>query len=105
MPRIIPAGEWQRIDRGIRQRVKALNAFLYDIYHDQNILRAGLIPAEQVLANEQYQPCMQGINLPNNTYAHITGVDMVRNSDGQYYVLEDNLRTPPASPTCWKTAK
>jgi uncharacterized circularly permuted ATP-grasp superfamily protein len=93
VPRIIPAGEWQRIDRGIRQRVKALNAFLYDIYHDQNILRAGLIPAEQVLANEQYQPCMQGINLPNNTYAHITGVDMVRNSDGQYYVLEDNLRT------------
>ena len=84
VPRIIPAGEWQRIDRGIRQRVKALNAFLYDIYHDQNILRAGLIPAEQVLANEQYQPCMQGINLPNNTYAHITGVDMVRNSDGQY---------------------
>jgi uncharacterized circularly permuted ATP-grasp superfamily protein len=67
---------------------------LYDIYHEQNILRAGLIPAEQVLANEQYQPCMQGINLPNNTYAHITGVDMVRNSDGQYYVLEDNLRTP-----------
>jgi uncharacterized circularly permuted ATP-grasp superfamily protein len=74
--------------------VKALNAFLYDIYHEQNILRAGLIPAEQVLANEQYQPCMQGINLPNNTYAHITGVDMVRNNDGQYYVLEDNLRTP-----------
>lgn len=94
VPRIIPAGEWQRIDRGIRQRVKALNAFLYDIYHEQNILRAGLIPAEQVLANEQYQPCMQGINLPNNTYAHITGVDMVRNNDGQYYVLEDNLRTP-----------
>ena len=92
VPRIIPAGEWQRIDRGIRQRVKALNAFLYDIYHEQNILRAGLIPAEQVLANEQYQPCMQGINLPNNTYAHITGVDMVRNNDGQYYVLEDNLR-------------
>ncbi|PCR73369.1 hypothetical protein CQA78_23530 [Klebsiella pneumoniae] len=90
----MPAGEWQRIDRGIRQRVKALNAFLYDIYHEQNILRAGLIPAEQVLANEQYQPCMQGINLPNNTYAHITGVDMVRNNDGQYYVLEDNLRTP-----------
>ena len=94
VPRIIPGGEWKNIDRGIRQRVKALNAFLYDIYHEQNILRAGLIPAEQVLANEQYQPCMQGINLPNNTYAHITGVDMVRNSDGQYYVLEDNLRTP-----------
>ena len=81
VPRIIPAGEWQRIDRGIRQRVKALNAFLYDIYHEQNILRAGLIPAEQVLANEQYQPCMQGINLPNNTYAHITGVDTLKTGD------------------------
>ena len=59
VPLIIPAGEWQRIDRGIRQRVKALNAFLYDIYHEQNILRAGLIPAEQVLANEQYHTWAQ----------------------------------------------
>lgn len=74
--------------------VNALNAFLHDIYHDQHILKAGIIPAEQVLANEQFQPCMQGITLPNQIYAHITGIDMVRNSDGEYYVLEDNLRTP-----------
>jgi len=94
VPRIIPAGEWQWMDRGIRQRVTALNAFLYDIYHEQNILKAGIVPTEQVLANAQYQPCMQGINLHNNTYAHIIGTDMVRNSDGHYYVLEDNLRTP-----------
>lgn len=94
VPRIIPADEWRTIDIGIRQRVKALNAFLHDIYHDRDILRAGIIPAEQVLANEQYQPCMQGISLHNQIYAHIAGVDMVRNSDGRYYVLEDNLRTP-----------
>ncbi|MEN3753326.1 circularly permuted type 2 ATP-grasp protein [Mangrovibacter sp. SLW1] len=94
VPRIIPADEWKKLDQGIRQRVKALNAFLHDIYHDQTILKAGLIPAEQVLANEQFQPCMIGIDLHNHIYAHITGVDMVRNSDGNYYVLEDNLRTP-----------
>ncbi|CNJ79364.1 circularly permuted type 2 ATP-grasp protein [Yersinia enterocolitica] len=94
VPRIIPASEWQMLDRGIRQRVQALNAFLHDIYHEQHILKAGIIPAEQVLANDQYQPCMQGVNLHRDTYAHIIGVDMVRNSDGLYYVLEDNLRTP-----------
>lgn len=94
VPRIIPAHEWQHLDTGIRQRVKALNAFLHDIYHEQNILKANIIPAEQVLSNEQYQPCMQGIDLHNQIYAHITGVDIVRNNDGQYYVLEDNLRTP-----------
>ena len=94
VPRIIPATEWAMLDAGIRQRVQALNLFLHDIYHDQNILKAGVIPAEQVLANDQYQPCMQGINLHRDIYAHIIGVDMVRGGDGQYYVLEDNLRTP-----------
>ena len=94
VPRIIPAAKWAMLDRGIRQRVQALNAFLHDIYHQQHILKAGLIPAEQVLANDQYQPCMQGVDLHRDIYAHIVGVDMVRNSDGQYYVLEDNLRTP-----------
>ncbi|WP_029684283.1 circularly permuted type 2 ATP-grasp protein [Tatumella saanichensis] len=94
VPRIIPASEWTMLDRGIRQRVQALNLFLHDIYHQQHILRDGLIPAEQVLVNDQYQPCMQGIDLHRNIYAHIVGVDMVRNNDGDYYVLEDNLRTP-----------
>lgn len=94
VPRIIPADEWAMLDLGIRQRVLALNAFLYDIYHEQHILKAGIIPAEQVLANDQYQPAMQGIDLHRNIYAHITGVDMVRDNDGAYYVLEDNLRTP-----------
>ncbi|WP_461601677.1 circularly permuted type 2 ATP-grasp protein [Aeromonas rivipollensis] len=94
IPRIIPAKEWQHLDKGIRQRVTALNAFLHDIYHDQRILKAGVIPAAQILTNAQYQPCMQGVNLHRNTYVHITGVDIIRNSDGDYYVLEDNLRTP-----------
>jgi uncharacterized circularly permuted ATP-grasp superfamily protein len=94
VPRIIPAQEWKMLAHGIRQRVAALNAFLHDIYHEHHILKAGIIPAEQVLANEQYQPAMQGIHLHNNIYAHITGVDMVRDNDGKYYVLEDNLRTP-----------
>ncbi|WP_303810315.1 circularly permuted type 2 ATP-grasp protein [Aeromonas rivipollensis] len=94
IPRIIPAQEWQHLDKGIRQRVTALNAFLHDIYHDQRILKAGVIPAAQILTNAQYQPCMQGVNLHRNTYVHITGVDIIRNSDGDYYVLEDNLRTP-----------
>ncbi|MFM5587633.1 circularly permuted type 2 ATP-grasp protein [Aeromonas rivipollensis] len=94
IPRIIPAREWQHLDKGIRQRVTALNAFLHDIYHEQRILKAGMIPAAQILTNAQYQPCMQGVDLHRNTYVHITGVDIIRNSDGDYYVLEDNLRTP-----------
>lgn len=94
IPRIIPAREWQHLDKGIRQRVTALNAFLHDIYHDQRILKAGVIPAAQILTNAQYQPCMQGVDLHRNTYVHITGVDIIRNHDGEYYVLEDNLRTP-----------
>ena len=94
IPRIIPSREWQHLDKGIRQRVTALNAFLHDIYHDQRILKAGVIPAAQILTNAQYQPCMQGVDLHRNTYVHITGVDIIRNSDGDYYVLEDNLRTP-----------
>lgn len=94
IPRIIPAREWQHLDKGIRQRVTALNAFLHDIYHDQHILKAGVIPAAQILTNAQYQPCMQGVDLHRDTYVHITGVDIIRNHDGEYYVLEDNLRTP-----------
>ena len=70
VPRIIPASEWQTLDRGIRQRVTALNAFLHDIYHEQHILKAKVIPAEQVLANDQYQPCMQGVTLHRRIYAH-----------------------------------
>lgn len=94
IPRIIPAGEWRALEKGLLQRVTALNLFLHDIYHEQKILKAGQVPAEQVLSNAQYQAAMQGLDLPGGIYAHITGVDVIRNNDGHYYVLEDNLRTP-----------
>ncbi|ALS62065.1 circularly permuted type 2 ATP-grasp protein [Pandoraea norimbergensis] len=97
IPRIIPAHEWQTLQTGLRQRVDALNRFIHDVYHDQDILRAGVIPAEQVLMNAQYRPEMQGVDVPGNVYAHIAGVDVVRagtGDDGVFYVLEDNLRVP-----------
>ncbi|MFJ3413515.1 circularly permuted type 2 ATP-grasp protein [Pseudomonas protegens] len=94
IPRIIPAREWRIIEQGCIQRVRALNLFLADLYHQQRIIRAGIIPAEQVLANQQYQLAMQGLDLHGDVYAHVCGVDLVRDGDGRYYVLEDNLRTP-----------
>jgi uncharacterized circularly permuted ATP-grasp superfamily protein len=94
LPRIIPSHEWQMLQKGLEQRVKTLNLFLHDIYHGQEILRAGLIPPEQILRNAQYRPEMQGVDVPNQIYAHIAGVDMVRAGAGEFYVLEDNLRVP-----------
>ena len=94
IPRIIPAAEWSALQAGLRQRVKTLNAFLHDIYHKQEILQAGLIPREQVLNNAQFRPEMMGIDVPAGIYAHIAGVDLVRAGEGEYYVLEDNLRVP-----------
>lgn len=94
IPRVIPSAEWKALQSGLRQRVKALNMFLWDVYHDQEILKAGVIPAEQVLNNAQYRPVMQGVDVPGQIYAHITGVDIVRAGAGEFYVLEDNLRVP-----------
>jgi uncharacterized circularly permuted ATP-grasp superfamily protein len=94
LPRILPADEWRALAEGLRQRVRALNAFLADVYHDQEILKAGVVPAEQVLCNAQYRPEMQGIDVPGGIYAHIAGIDIVRGDDARFYVLEDNLRVP-----------
>ncbi len=94
VPRIIEGTEWVRLERGLVQRVTAINRFLADIYHGQDILKAGIIPAEQILANDQFQVAMIGMRVPYDTYAHIVGVDIVRHSDGHFYVLEDNLRVP-----------
>jgi uncharacterized circularly permuted ATP-grasp superfamily protein len=94
VPRVLPVEEWTLLASGLRQRVRALNAFLADVYHDQTILKAGRIPAEPVLCNAQYRPEMQGIDVPGGIYAHIAGVDVVRAGDGEFYVLEDNLRVP-----------
>jgi len=94
VPRILPAHEWERLAQGLKQRARALNAFLGDIYHEQRILRAGRIPPEQVLCNPQYRPEMQHLDLPGGIYAHISGIDVVRDQDGTFCVLEDNLRVP-----------
>lgn len=94
VPRIFDVREWQRLATGLKQRVRALNAFLHDIYHEQHIIHAGIIPAHQVLDNALYRPEMRHIDLPNQVYAHIAGIDLVRIAENDFYVLEDNLRTP-----------
>ncbi len=98
IPRIIPAHEWTEMEKGLIQRVTALNRFLHDVYHDQEILNAGVIPADQVLNNAQYREVMRGVYAPHHVYSHIAGVDIVRapnaQGEGEYYVLEDNLRVP-----------
>jgi uncharacterized circularly permuted ATP-grasp superfamily protein len=98
IPRIIPSAEWKEMEKGLKQRVTALNRFLEDVYHGQEILKAGVIPAEPVLNNAQFRKEMMGLNVPGGIYSIISGIDIVRacNPDGSgtYYVLEDNLRVP-----------
>ncbi|GAA4429267.1 circularly permuted type 2 ATP-grasp protein [Acidovorax lacteus] len=98
IPRIIPGHEWSRMQQGLVQRVTALNRFIHDVYHQQDILRAGVVPADLILQNAQYRPQMAGVDVPRDVYAHIAGIDIVRAPDasgeGVYYVLEDNLRVP-----------
>jgi len=94
IPRIVPAHEWEWLERGLRQRVHALNEFLDDIYHDQKILKDKVIPEDIVHSAASYRPQCHGMNPPRRVWCHSTGTDLVRNSDGQIYVLEDNLRVP-----------
>jgi len=98
IPRVIPGHEWEVMEAGLRQRVTALNRFIHDVYHGQEILKAGIVPADQVLNNSQFRAEMMGVEVPGNVYSHISGIDIVRagNADGSgsYYVLEDNLRVP-----------
>lgn len=94
IPRIIPFAEWQYIERGLTQRVTALNLFLHDIYHDQRILREKRIPSELVFSSRHFRPEMMGMNIPKDRYIHVVGTDIVRSDDGNYYVLEDNMRSP-----------
>jgi uncharacterized circularly permuted ATP-grasp superfamily protein len=86
------------MEKGLRQRVTALNRFIHDVYHGQEILKAGLIPAEQITRNAQFRPEMMGVDVPRDLYSHIAGIDIVRaanpDGSGSYYVLEDNLRVP-----------
>lgn len=94
IPRVIDFSEWQTIERGCQQRILALNQFLDDIYHEQAIVKDGIISADFVFKNSGYEPWMLGIKLDKPVYAHISGIDLIRDQHGQYCVLEDNLRTP-----------
>ena len=94
VPRIISAREWARLEEGIAQRVRAINAFLHDIYHRQEILRAGRVPVDLIARNEAFLPQMIGVNPPGGVYTHIVGTDLVRTGENEFYVLEDNARTP-----------
>ena len=94
IPRIIRPAAWKIISDGACQRVRALNAFLKDVYHDQEIIKAGISPEAQVMGNSAYRPEMRGMQVPGDVYVHIAGIDIVKTDEGQFYVLEDNLRTP-----------
>jgi uncharacterized circularly permuted ATP-grasp superfamily protein len=94
VPRIIPAEEWELIDRGLVQRITALNLFLHDIYHSQNILRDGVIPKQIIWEAAHFRPEFMHFDVPRNIYIHICGTDLIRDKDGTYLVLEDNARCP-----------
>jgi len=94
LPRLIAADDFRRLERGLEQRLRALGMFLDDIYGDQKILAAGIIPAEMVLGAAGYRPMLRGIKPPGGVRLHISGVDLIRDPDGTWRVLEDNLRTP-----------
>ncbi|WP_396602123.1 circularly permuted type 2 ATP-grasp protein [Algibacter sp. R77976] len=94
VPRIITSEEWTKIETGIKQRLKALNLFIKDIYNEQFIIKDGIIPGELIYSCPNFLREMKGIKVPYDVYVHISGVDLIRNNDGEFYVLEDNLRTP-----------
>lgn len=94
IPRVIPRRDWEKVERGVVQRVRTINAFLHDIYHDQKCISDGVVPADLILKNENFRDVMKGVDLPFDTYAHICGVDLVRDGKGDFRVLEDNARTP-----------
>ncbi len=94
VPRIISKQDWDYLERGLKQRVEALNLFLWDIYHEKKIMKDGIIPEEFVYSSKGYMPICEGINPAGKVYSHISGIDLVEGKDGQWYVLEDNLRIP-----------
>src|SRR5271166_5285158 len=94
IPRVLSAADFRHIEAGVIQRVTALNLLLHDIYHDQKVIKDGIVPGDLILENPQYQPLMQGLDLPFKTYVNICGTDIIRGQDGTFMVLEDNARTP-----------
>lgn len=94
VPRIIPNSEWKKLEAGLKQRIHALNLFLQDIYNEQKILQDGIVPSELILGSKDFlKPCM-GLTPPKGIWCHITGTDLIRDKNGEYYILEDNLRCP-----------
>ena len=107
IPRIIGDAEWKQLEAGLRQRVQALNLFLHDVYHDQNIIRAGRIPADQVFKNSQYRPEMHGVDVASGIYSHIAGIDLVRaaNAAGEGVGPPPAPRVPrPGAPTACRSS-
>lgn len=94
IPRIIPAKEWTHLERGLEQRIRALNLFLHDVYHDQKILKDKVIPSETVYSAKHFRKEFMGFDVPRDIYVHICGTDLIRDRDGTYLVLEDNARSP-----------
>lgn len=94
IPRVIPKDDWDYLERGLKQRVDALNRFLFDIYHDKNIVKGGIIPEEFIYSSKGYMPQCEGITPQAGVYSHISGIDLVQAKTGEWYVLEDNLRIP-----------
>ncbi|QJW98865.1 circularly permuted type 2 ATP-grasp protein [Frigoriglobus tundricola] len=94
IPRLVPADEWNRIERGLQQRVRALNLFVHDVYHARHILTDGAVPADLVFGSAGYRREMNGITVPHDVYLHVCGIDLIRDPIGNYLVLEDNCRTP-----------
>ncbi|MCC5805249.1 MAG: circularly permuted type 2 ATP-grasp protein [Opitutales bacterium] len=94
IPRIIPQVEWQLIERGLTQRIHALNAFVHDVYHDQRIVKEGIVPESYIKSAKHFRPEFMGTDVPRDIYVHICGTDLIRDGDGNYLVLEDNARCP-----------
>ena len=94
VPRVIPNGQWKFLERGLEQRVRALNLFLWDVYHEKHIISDGIVPEDFVYASSGYNPLCEGIDPKNGIYSHISGIDLVEGKDGNWYILEDNLRIP-----------
>jgi uncharacterized circularly permuted ATP-grasp superfamily protein len=94
IPRVLTAKEWDHLERGVRQRVAALNAFIHDVYHGQKILKDGVVPTALVTGNANFRPEMVGLPVPHGTYVHVCGIDIIRDEHGEFLVLEDNARTP-----------
>jgi len=94
IPRVLTSKEWDHLERGVRQRVAALNAFIHDVYHGQKILKDGIVPTALVTGNANFRPEMVGLKVPHGTYVHVCGIDIIRDERGEFLVLEDNARTP-----------